>query len=266
MKQKNKNTGKWRGVIVATGFLFAATALFGQAHGVPASVTSLAPGHGFNNPPGVPASVLSPGPRGFGPNIGAGDRTGRGRRFSQQQGDRRGHGRFNQNFPIAVPIYSYPYGYYDDSMDTSSYTDEQAQQLNAQQQQQLNTQQQQLDALQASMQQQPMQQSPQIIVIDNRGVHNATPDERASLGKPAASAVQPGAPVQAVEPQDNGPTSVIVFLDGKRIEIQNYVIMGKELIDLTDGRIHRYQLSDLNVPETIKENNGRGMDFKLPRT
>ena len=80
---------------------------------------------------------------------------------------------------------------------------------------------------------------------------------------PSAPAPAPAA-VSAPAPEQNGPKTLVIFRDGTRKEIQNYAIMGKELIDLSGGRMKRYPLDDVDVKATIKENNDRGVDFRLP--
>src|SRR5947209_1733172 len=72
--------------------IFVANSVFAQVHGVPASATSLAPGHGFRNPPGVPASATSLGPRGFAPRFN-GNKFDNGSRFDHGNGRFFGRGR-----------------------------------------------------------------------------------------------------------------------------------------------------------------------------
>jgi hypothetical protein len=148
-----------------------------------------------------------------------------------------------------VPIYASPYDYpYDYSENDPNAVDPNAYQQNVPVQQSVMG---------------PTAQSPAVIVIDNRGVHDATNDERAAL---AAGTPPPvAAPVSGpASPEQSGPTTLVIFHNGTRKEIQNYAITGQEFIDLSDGRMRRYPLADVDVQATIKENNQRGVDFRLP--
>jgi hypothetical protein len=229
------------GIVLAATFLFVASSLSAQVHGVPASVTSLAPGHDFNNPPGVPASVTSLGPQGFTPRF-------KGNRFNHGNSSFFGPGRagFGSSFfvPSAIwPVYISPYD--NPEIDPAAY----------QQSQSVSN----VPIQQSVAPQTP--QTPTIIVIDNRGVHDATNSERAAL----APAPLPSRQAVVASPVvEDRVTTLVIFRDGTRKELQNYAIMGKEFIDLSDGRMRRYPLSDLDVQATIKENNQRGVDFRLP--
>ena len=59
-------------------------------------------------------------------------------------------------------------------------------------------------------------------------------------------------------------TTILVFRDGRRSEIQNYAIVGQTLWMLTEQRARRLSVSDLDVEATRKENAGRGVEFRLP--
>jgi hypothetical protein len=60
------------------------------------------------------------------------------------------------------------------------------------------------------------------------------------------------------------PDTVLVFKDGHEVEIANYAIVGTTLYDLSQDRRWKIQLSELDLPATIKENDNRGLDFQLP--
>jgi hypothetical protein len=241
-------------VSIATAFFLAVSAT-AQIHGVPAGATSLGGGHTFANPPGVPASATSLGPRGFTPiRVNP--------PFITQQNFHHGPQRVHRVIiPVAVPLYSYgayPYLYSSYSsesttMSTADYRSEDP-------------------AIAAATQPQiviaPVQQPPQVIVIDNRGVRDATDEEkqealaaREKAKKPKLE--EPKVEVKA-EPEDVGPMTVLIFRDGSRREVKNYAIMGKELIVLGTGSMRRIQLAELDLPLTVKENDVRGLDFKLP--
>jgi hypothetical protein len=114
----------------------------------------------------------------------------------------------------------------------------------------------------------PVQQPPQVIVIDNRGVRDATDEEKQQALATSKAAKKPKVeePKPEVKPEaeDVGPMTVLVFRDGTRREVKNYAIMGKELIVLGPGSMRRIQLAEIDLPLTEKENDVRGLDFRLP--
>jgi hypothetical protein len=61
------------------------------------------------------------------------------------------------------------------------------------------------------------------------------------------------------------PDTVLVFRDGRQIELANYAIVGDTLFDLTDGHRRKIPLSELDLAGTSKENDDRGVDFQLPQ-
>ncbi|MCU1309149.1 MAG: hypothetical protein JWO20_274, partial [Candidatus Angelobacter sp.] len=218
--------------------------------------TSVGPGHGFNNPPGIPASAtsLTPAPRGFGHQFN-GNGFNHGNRFNDgfSRFSGRGHGR-GFGFGGIWPIYVSPYDY--SEFDANAY-DPNAYDPNAYDQNQYVNG---VPIQQSVASQGP--QTPTVIVIDSRGVHDATNGQQAALTPdvqaPAAAAVSAPAPVES------GPTTLVVFRDGSRKELQSYAIVGKELVDVSGGRMRRYPLDDVDVKATTKENNDRGVDFRLP--
>jgi hypothetical protein len=60
------------------------------------------------------------------------------------------------------------------------------------------------------------------------------------------------------------PRTVLVFKDGRQLEILNYAIVGSTLYDLSDGRTRKVALAELDLPATVKQNDDRGLDFQLP--
>jgi hypothetical protein len=83
------------------------------------------------------------------------------------------------------------------------------------------------------------------------------------------------APVPLAQPQlvpqeqaaihDVGPNepSVLIFRDGRKREVNNYAIMG-QTVYVFDKGTQKIALADLDVPATIKANDDRGLEFKLP--
>jgi hypothetical protein len=59
-------------------------------------------------------------------------------------------------------------------------------------------------------------------------------------------------------------TTVLVFRDGHREEIQNYAIVGQTLWILDENKSSRIPVSELDVAATQAENRQRGVRFTLP--
>jgi hypothetical protein len=57
---------------------------------------------------------------------------------------------------------------------------------------------------------------------------------------------------------------VLIFKDGRRMEIQNYAIMGQVLWILDERNSTKIPLSDLDLKATQGENRSRGLRFSLP--
>jgi len=72
-----------------------------------------------------------------------------------------------------------------------------------------------------------------------------------------ASQPRPSAEEKAV-------TTILVFRDGRRSEIQNYAIVGQTLWMLTERRARKVSISDLDVEATRKLNADRGVEFRTP--
>jgi hypothetical protein len=60
-------------------------------------------------------------------------------------------------------------------------------------------------------------------------------------------------------------TTVLVFHDGRRDEIQNYAIAGQTLWVLTPQRARKISVADLDVKATTETNADRGVEFRLPQ-
>jgi hypothetical protein len=59
-------------------------------------------------------------------------------------------------------------------------------------------------------------------------------------------------------------TTILVFRHGRQSEIQNYAIVGQTLWVLTERRVRKLSLSDLDVEATRKFNADRGVEFRTP--
>jgi len=75
----------------------------------------------------------------------------------------------------------------------------------------------------------------------------------------------PSTPQQQPVGRDAKPNepSVLVFRDGRQQEISNYAIMG-QTVYVFDKRTQKIALADLDVPATVKANDDRGLEFKIP--
>jgi hypothetical protein len=75
------------------------------------------------------------------------------------------------------------------------------------------------------------------------------------------SLTQPPAQTQAApQPRTTTPT-ILVFRDGRRMEIQNYAIVGQTLWVLDERAATKIPISDLDVDATLRENRGSGLRF-----
>ena len=202
------------------------------AQGPPASVTSL--GFGGNRGGGPPASVTSPD---FG-------RVDNGRVFFRPPGHHpfqatrpQHHHNFFPNRPFGTPVYAVPY-YVPGEVETP--VDDTMEHASVPQEQYLG--------------------GPTL--FDRRGT-----------GAPAAAtAPAPQEPEREVEfapareaaPVADQPDTLLVFRDGHKLEVQNYAIVGDMLYDMTPGHSHKVLLADLDLDATTRQNDNRGIDFRLP--
>ena len=61
------------------------------------------------------------------------------------------------------------------------------------------------------------------------------------------------------------PSTVLVFKDGHKAEVENYAIVGTTLFDFGgEGRTRKIRLADLDLTATQKVNDERGVDFHVP--
>lgn len=69
---------------------------------------------------------------------------------------------------------------------------------------------------------------------------------------------------QPQEPPQDQPATVLVFKDGRQMEIENYAIVGMTLYDFSGGRSKKVALAELDLPATVKQNDDRGIEFRVP--
>jgi hypothetical protein len=209
-------------------------------HGIPASVTSITP---QNPTPGIPASVTSqtvlPIPSPFSRPFFV---TGAAQPFFHHR-----HRMVAVPVPVPVyyPFYSYPVTYGDDT--------------------------------QAQPEPQPVvdvEETPAPAIYEKPAYE--APVSRSSYTPPADSkprdnsVADTGSDTKSHKPEPQQPeavpTTILVFRDGHQMEIGNYAIVGDTLYDLAGNyQTHKIQLADLDLEKTVKANEDRGYDFRLPQ-
>jgi hypothetical protein len=241
---------------LAVALLWLALPLSAQVRGVPASVTSYGFGGHFNPTPGPPASVTSLGPNGFdsgnhdfGRPVCCG-MTSNG--FQHRPGfthpgfthpgfarpgfaHRPRGGSFLGGY---TTVYAYPYPVYVEPEYSTS---------------------------------DPANQFPEEeyrggpTIFDRRGPGPSRVDDAANTA-PESRNSEPtrNEPSREAEPAADQPQTLLVFKDGHQLEVQNYAIVGDTLVDLTEGHRRKVSLADLDVEATAKQNDDRGIDFRLP--
>ncbi len=252
-------------LILCVALLFSPM-LRAQIHGVPPSVTSMGPGRGPT--PGVPASVTSLGPNGFQPD---------NQFFQFPQCCLNPLFPLNPNpplfrhrhhpfpvFPVAVPVYAAPYypdivsAPVDDSMeddyrggptifDRRGYGDRRFQ-----------------DRGDEDRRDRDRDEGRR---YDSR-YDDRRSDDRAiredSLDSPHKASPEAQSVAAATETDQPDTVTVLVFKDGHKLQVKNYVIQGDMLYDLTPGHSRKIALAELDVPATQKQNDDQGITFQLP--
>ena len=84
---------------------------------------------------------------------------------------------------------------------------------------------------------------------------------RAAEAAPAAPA--PGSSTSS-KPANPPPASVLIFKDGRKVQVENYAIVGETLYDFTPGHQRKVQLSQLDLKATTDANEDLGLDFQVP--
>jgi len=80
---------------------------------------------------------------------------------------------------------------------------------------------------------------------------------------PPAAVPQPPAPAAPPAEVKPGEPTELVFRDGKHQEVTNYAIMGDSLYVFDQSR-KKIALADLDIAATIKANDDRGIEFRMP--
>ena len=216
-------------------FLFAGLfvpASVAQVNGAPASVTS--PGFGGHAINGAAPSVTSVGPRGFAPSAPHGGTF----TTSTPHNNHHDHNgdpehRRHHDAPIVGGYYAVPVAVpYDDGSAQAADDDSN-------------------DG--------DYQGGPTIFDRRGSGAQSYVPPV-ANVPTPHTDSMAGEDPVPEV-PQE--PT-LLVFKDGRKVEVGNYAIVGQILYDLTPGRPREIALASIDLNATQKENDDRGVNFQLP--
>lgn len=193
--------------------------------------------------PGAPASVTFRGQCGFAPCFGPGFvRFGRFGHF------RHGFARFGfspfgfSQFGGFSPFFwgggwagAYPYAYpYSNDYDYA-----------AEQQQPAPT---------TVVQQPALPQMLEVTIVDKR-------DERQNESEPAAPV---GGKTQRGSAERSRQAAIFVFKDGWRKQLANYAITGGQLIDVTNGKVFRVPLDNIDWRKTFEANQKAGRKITLP--
>ncbi len=207
-----------------------------KINGVPPSVTSF----GFGGHPGfggVPASVTSL-------NFGTAPRNNwRPARIGMDEGQPQDRNHEQRNpfngptyyVPYAYPIYVItPQTYYPAQSDDSAVAEES---VGPDPREELH---QEIESLQATVR-----------------------DYRDELRHAETRAQVPAKPASE-EPAVSQPETILVFKGGRQLEVTNYAIVGAMLYDLSGGRTRKLALSEIDLPATVKQNDERGVDFRVP--
>lgn len=199
-----------------------------QVHGVPASVTSPRSDGMVFTPSGIPASVSSLGPQGYGrPTFN--DRfipTGPLRR------DRLGRVILQAPIPLFYPVAYYPV--YVAPSANASYVER-------------------------VVEPSANRSEPQKIILE---IRDARPSALTVAAKDSKEPEKKPAPRNDAE--SPRAATVFIFRDGSRKELKDFAITETELIDLSEGRIHRSPLDSLDRPATLKANAENGVEVHFP--
>jgi hypothetical protein len=222
-------------LVFAFSLAVSGSPLYGQIHGVPASVTSFGFGGSSSFAPGVPASVTSLGPNGYGGHVRFNNCcfNAFGQIGVQNQIFIRGHhGRrslLSGSAPIYVP-YSVPYTQVVVVQPDADDEDD--------------------DAV-----------APTIFEHRRSRQSRSRPTVAEIAPEPTPETVAATAPAVTVIAQ---PSTMLVFRDGHQAELQNYAIVGDTIFDLSANRSHKILLADVDLTATRKANDARGVDFQVP--
>jgi len=232
--------------LLALPLIFVSTS-HAQINGVPASVTS--PGFGGRPVNGTPPSVTSLGPNGFAPNFRV-TFLAPNAPHTRDGHHHHHHGEFIPPpavYPVPVP-YAVDLGATNNDNNDDDDNDASASAS--------------ADDSDANYQGGPT-------IFDRRGSGSA------SYIPPVKDVPKPHAAQNTAANEDDDPAAdpeppqqptLLVFKDGRKLELRNYAIIGTTLFDLTPGHPRRVALADLDLEATRKQNDDRGVVFQLPQS
>lgn len=88
---------------------------------------------------------------------------------------------------------------------------------------------------------------------------------RSSLYEQQRPSAAPPPPATIGTTSGNEPATVFVYRDGHRAEVSNYAIVGSTVWILSATRAAKVPLSELNIDQTVKVNEDRGVTFQVPK-
>ena len=68
----------------------------------------------------------------------------------------------------------------------------------------------------------------------------------------------------AEERTESTPVTVLIFRDERKQEVHNYAVVGQTLWIFAPQATKKIPLAQLDIPETAKANDERGIDFRVP--
>lgn len=80
---------------------------------------------------------------------------------------------------------------------------------------------------------------------------------------PPLAEAQPAPPPKRLPDDKPGDPTVLVFRNGHQEQVNSYAIMGDSLYVFDQGR-KKISLADLDIPATVKANDDRGVEFRMP--
>lgn len=228
--------------------LFSLPAL-AQINGAPASVTS--PGFGGRPVNGPPASVTSLGPQGYTPmprppfiasSEVHGSHDGHHGNHDGHHGDGDGHRHRRDDSNFVGPVwYGVPVPYAVDNAPAEGQPEDAAEEDDA-----------------------DYQGGP--TVFDRRGHGENSYVAPVKQAAPAHHAERAEVDPPAVDPDPPLPPTLLVFKDGRTVEVENYAIQGSTLFDLSPGHRRKILIADLDLDATRRQNDERGVTFQLPQS
>ncbi|MBZ5522791.1 MAG: hypothetical protein LAP21_11185 [Acidobacteriia bacterium] len=86
-------------------------------------------------------------------------------------------------------------------------------------------------------------------------------EEKKAAADDAPATARTEEPPQPVTP---GPPTIFIFKDGRKLESQNYAIVGQTLYDFSVKGLHKIRLTELDIDATRKINEDSGTPVSLP--